>query len=247
MQARLLRDAEHDAVSSEKRLSCVNERDVSLESCTQDHLEEVPEPVLLTVQGGRMPGFVRGDLIRNGAALWRGADREYTHAFDGLAKLIKYSIDDDITFSTKFVKSQWFKAIAMDRRPVPPSVTVGGVSPPFSPLQNVWGLMTAKNLDNAPVNIHQLGGEGGPWAAISDPPIAMEFDPETLDTIRRLDSSYPNSIVSLGITPQLHTHTYTYTRRCACMGIAQTACLHICVHAYMPAYMHTHTHPSMQA
>jgi hypothetical protein len=58
--------------------------------------------------------------------------------------------------------------------------------------------MTSSAFDNAPVNIHQIGGKGGPWAAITDAPLAMEFDSQTLETKRRLDTSYPNSVVSLG-------------------------------------------------
>jgi len=165
----------------------------------EDRPEEVPVPVKLQVEGGAMPEYVRGSLIRNGPALWRGKDRAYEHAFDGLAKLSKYSINDTtITFSTKFIKSEWYKKIVTDKESLPPSVTVGKVRPPFSQLQNIMGLMTATALDNAPVNIHQIGGEGGPWAAVTDPPVAMEFDPITLESSgRRLELSY-NSIVSFG-------------------------------------------------
>ena len=162
-----------------------------------DRRTEVPRPVELNVEGKALPKYVRGDLIRNGPAVWQGADRAYEHAFDGLAKLLKFSISDgQITFATQFIKSNWYKTIVADELSVPASVTVGRVDPPFSVLQNVWGLLTASALDNAPVNVHQIGGEGGPWAAITDPPIAMCFDPKTLETKARLDTCYPNRIVS---------------------------------------------------
>ena len=180
---------------------------------------EVATPQDLVVEGTALPGYVRGDLIRNGPAVWQGADRAYEHAFDGLAKLLKFSLfDGRVSFSTRFVQSNWFKAVVANALPVPASVTVGRTDPPFSTLQNIWGLVTSSRFDNAPVNIHQVGGdgvEGGQWTAISDAPVAISFDPETLDTKARLDTSYPNSIVSAG---GVQLFTTAHPKRCPLTG-----------------------------
>jgi len=175
------------------------QRTTKFASWFQDRKGEVLQPVELSVEGKAPPKYVEGALVRNGPAVWKGADREYEHAFDGLAKLMRFAISNGrVSYSTKFLKSLWYQKVVVDKEPLPPSVTVGRVTPPFSLFENIKGLMTSSWFDNAPVNIHQIGGPSGPWAAITDAPLAMEFDPQTLETKGRLDTSYTNSVVSLG-------------------------------------------------
>jgi len=66
-----------------------------------DSLDEVVEPKHLAVTGS-IPDFVRGCLLRNGAAVFGAIEdrtsslprRRYDHVFDGLAKLYRYSFHD---------------------------------------------------------------------------------------------------------------------------------------------------------
>jgi hypothetical protein len=105
-----------------------------------DRKNEVLEPMELKIEGAPPPKYVNGALLRNGPAVWRAKDRAYGHAFDGLAKLMKFTISDGrVEFMTKFIKSLWYKKIVMEQEPLPPSVTVGRVEPPFSQLQNIQG------------------------------------------------------------------------------------------------------------
>jgi hypothetical protein len=57
-----------------------------------DVLEEVETPMKLRVQGKLPRALSSGTLIRNGPAVFGSLDsnkRRYTHAFDGLAKLMR--------------------------------------------------------------------------------------------------------------------------------------------------------------
>ena len=175
------------------------QRSARFASWFRDRKGEVLKPVELTVEGKAPPPYLEGALVRNGPAVWKGKDREYEHAFDGLAKLMRFAISEGrVSYSSKFLKSLWYQKVVVEEEPLPPSVTVGRVTPPFSQLENIKGLMTSSLFDNAPVNIHQFGGPSGPWAAITDAPLALEFDPQTLETKGRLDTAYTNSVVSLG-------------------------------------------------
>ena len=55
----------------------------------------------------------------------------YQHAFDGLAKLVSFEIGHDgVRFSTRFLRTDWYNK--MSAGAMPPSVTTGPVSPPWS-------------------------------------------------------------------------------------------------------------------
>ena len=156
--------------------------------------EEVSNRVCNIV--GELPSWLRGTLIRNGPGRWESGDgtRRYTHAFDGLAKLVSFDIcAEGVTFSTRFLRSDWFEK--SKNGAFPPSVTTGPVDPPWSATEGVAAALTGQAFDNTPVNLHRLGG-GDRWVAVTDAPPLMEFDPSTLETLGRIDSS-ANAIVGL--------------------------------------------------
>jgi len=156
--------------------------------------EEVSNRVCNIV--GELPSWLRGTLIRNGPGRWESGDgtRRYTHAFDGLAKLVSFDIGaEGVTFSTRFLRSDWFEK--SKNGAFPPSVTTGPVDPPWSATEGVAAALTGQAFDNTPVNLHRLGG-GDRWVAVTDAPPLMEFDPSTLETLGRIDSS-ANAIVGL--------------------------------------------------
>lgn len=156
----------------------------------EDSLIEVNDPINLKVIG-EIPNYLTGTLIKNGPGVFgslqeQGNDskqpQRYTHIFDGLAKLTRYEIkDQNIFFSTKFLRSNWYDKIVAKNGPLPPSVTTGPATPPFSALQNVQSMLTSAEFDNVPVNIAQIG-MGGPWVGVTDAPVVVEFNPKSLDT-----------------------------------------------------------------
>ena len=138
---------------------------------------------------GELPSWLRGRLVRNGPGKWQAADgsRSYTHAFDGLAKLVSFEVCDSIVkFSTRFLRTDVYKKTASGA--MPPSVTTGPVDPPWSAAEGVTAALTGPAFDNTPVNLHRLGG-GDRWVAVTDAPPLIEFDPVTLETIGRVDGT----------------------------------------------------------
>ncbi|EKX35508.1 hypothetical protein GUITHDRAFT_118319 [Guillardia theta CCMP2712] len=148
---------------------------------------------------GVFPSFLNGLLLRNGPAIWSGKGRSYTHAFDGLAKLTKFEVKEgEVWYSSRFVRSQWYKRMVEEEEDAPKAISVGPTDPPLNQLDKLLALFNSDSFDNAPVNVHQLGGQLGPWVAVTDAPLAMEFDRETLETRGRLDKRYVNSVCQLG-------------------------------------------------
>ena len=114
--------------------------------------------------------------------------RTYTHAFDGLAKLVSFQLGgESVLFSTRFLRSSWYEESA--KAAMPASVTTGPVKPVWSPAEGLLAALTGTAFDNTPVNIHRLGGAGGRWVAVTDAPPLIEFDPVTLETRGRIDTT----------------------------------------------------------
>ena len=139
---------------------------------------------------GTLPTWLSGRLVRNGPGKWEAADgsRTYTHAFDGLAKLVSFELGaEGVLFSTRFLRTSWYDKSSKGAMPV--SVTTGPVQPAWSPAEGLLAALTGTIFDNTPVNIHRLGGEGGRWVAVTDAPPLIEFDPVTLETRGRIDTT----------------------------------------------------------
>ena len=197
-----------------------------------DSMDEV-EGRTLKVEGGTLPSYLRGNLLRNGPGCFgeKGQEgqegeegRRYSHIFDGLAKLTSFVIGEhgELTFSSKFLKSGFYKTIVEEKKPIPPSVTTGPVVPPWTSIESVKAALTSSIFDNVPVNLHQLAGPNNNnnkydnddatspvsssslssssssrkdkdrkkrkkrWVGVTDAPVLVEFDPDTLETIGRL-------------------------------------------------------------
>ena len=137
---------------------------------------------------GSLPAWLRGRLIRNGPGRWKDtSSRSYTHAFDGLAKLVAFDISEDgVTFTTRFLRTDWYGKVTSGG--MPPSVTSGPVTPPWSATEGISAALSRPAFDNAPMSVHRLGGSER-WVAVTDTPPLIEFDPMTLETLGRVDTS----------------------------------------------------------
>jgi len=166
----------------------------SLVPLFSDSLEECAERPLEVI--GAMPSWLDGTLIRNGPACFGTSTREYCHLFDGLSKLTSYRIRDGrASFTAQFLKSEWWKSMVVNDK-LPPSVTTGPVNPPFTFFERIRSVLSSSAFDNVPVNVHQLGGAGGPWVATTDAPVMVQFNPVDLATVGRV--SFKDSISSTG-------------------------------------------------
>ena len=189
---------------TKKFLHVSNEiNDVGFNDLFEDDLIEINDPLILKFEDGHtIPNWLRGSLLRNGPAVFGSLNKDkkqYTHIFDGLAKLSRFTFGDnvgEIQFQNSFIKSSWYEKIVKNNNDVPPSVTTGPVVPSFSLIDNIYSALTSSSLfDNVPVNIHKIGTKG-PIVATTDAPIQVAFNPDTLETIGKI--SYKNSITYPG-------------------------------------------------
>ena len=158
---------------------------------TSDSLTEIPHPGNKLKVIGSIPSYVKGSYIKNGPGAFSTADgsRRYTHAFDGLAKLQKFDIDNgnQVTFTTRFIDSRLKQAMLSAENPrMPAHLSVGPVEPPF-PLQDVLfnTLFNTLSYDNTCVNVEELSSSGI-FCAVTDAAIRNEIDLATLETVRRI-------------------------------------------------------------
>lgn len=179
----------------ENKASAAVLTDTEIEQALHMIFSDSPEEVedrMLEVEG-KFPEWLQfGTLLRNGPGLFGTKERRYSHVFDGLAKLTRYSLVEKdgkqmIQFSAKFLRSSMYRGV-VEQNKVPPSVTTGPVTPAWSTTEGIWAAVNSKAFDNVPVNLHQLGGKkGGKWVGVTDAPVIVEFDPDTLSTKGRLE------------------------------------------------------------
>ncbi|XVH31614.1 carotenoid oxygenase family protein [Haloferacaceae archaeon DSL9] len=131
---------------------------------------------------GTIPGWLSGTLLRNGPALFEVGESSLNHWFDGLAMLRRYSIGDGaVTASTAFLRSEEYEhvrdhgSLATDQF---------GTTAPTSFAESIRNLVDPTLTDNASVSVDRIGGR---YAAITETPRAVGFDPETLETHETFD------------------------------------------------------------
>jgi len=164
-----------------------------IEWMEKDCLDEIDFPGrLLTVQG-RIPQYVVGTYVKNGPGAFKTktGKRRYTHAFDGLAKLIKFTFYETesgtigVSFMTKFLDSLVRKC-SLDLDWMLPSVTTGPVAPPWTPLEGLLAsFLSVPLFDNTPVNVERISSSST-FAAVTDAPVTMSFDIHTLETLGKV-------------------------------------------------------------
>jgi carotenoid cleavage dioxygenase-like enzyme len=158
--------------------------DINFDKWVQDAPEEVTSPILLNVEGS-IPSYVKGSLIRNGAAQWGTQEERYAHAFDGFAKLTKYHIQDGtVRFSSKFVDSKWRRKAIEDSTLLQGLTTGPRMNSNLTDTLHVdllQAIVNSISYDNVPVNVWNFKDK---LYAITDAPARAWIDSNTLDTIQ---------------------------------------------------------------
>jgi beta,beta-carotene 9',10'-dioxygenase len=126
---------------------------------------------------GELPQWLAGSLLRTGPARWDLGKQTVNHWFDGLAMLHRFTIDSGrVSYANRFLRSKAFAA-AKDGR-------VGyrefATDPCRSAFQRVVSLFEPGFTDNANVNVARIMGK---WVALTETPMAVTFDPDTLETL----------------------------------------------------------------
>lgn len=136
---------------------------------------------MLLVQG-TLPPWLRGTLFRNGPGRFEVGGRSYNHWFDGLAMLHAFAVDEgSVSYSNRFLRSRsWSEAAESGRIRRAEFAT----DPCLSLFGRVMATFRPPVTDNANIHVARLG-EG--FAALTETPLPVRFDPRTLETLGVVD------------------------------------------------------------
>jgi len=171
---------------------------------------------------GDLPGWLTGRYVGNGPGQFEVGDRTLGHWFDPLAMVRGFDIDDGVVYTNRFVRGRDFAFARENGR-------VRTQFPGTPPDQPVWTrlrqALTGVFPDNPVIGVARIGGE---LAAITESPVALTLDPETLATTGRIDLTarldadltlghphydpWRECLVNLGVSYGRET-TYTLFRR----------------------------------
>ena len=127
---------------------------------------------------GEIPAWLTGSLLRNGPAQWDLQSGSVNHWFDGMAMLHRFGFSEgNVSYRNKLLRGKAATAYERDGKLAyrefasdPCKKTFGRVMSLFDP-----GI-----TDNGAVNISRVAGK---WVAMTESPMAVEFDPETLESL----------------------------------------------------------------
>ena len=127
---------------------------------------------------GTIPEWLTGTLLRNGPAKFEVGERPLRHWFDGLAMLHRFSFAGGrVSYANRFLRTDAYRAAErgphllqrVRHRPLPLDLQARGDDVPARGL-----------TDNCNVNLARLGDE---YIAMTETPLPVAFDPETLETL----------------------------------------------------------------
>ncbi len=158
--------------------------------------------VALDVEGA-FPDWLDGTFISNGPGQFEVGDTDLGHWFDALAMLRGVRFDDgSVRYTNRFVRSEDFRAARDEgrvRRALP------GTPADASALRRIYRTLTGAFQDNPSIGVVRLDGS---LYAVTESPIGIEIDPETLETIGRRDlTAGLDADITLG-----HTHVENGTQ-----------------------------------
>lgn len=134
---------------------------------------------------GEIPEWLTGSLLRNGPARWDLASGTVNHWFDGMAMLHRFAFSGGtVSYANKLLRG---RAATAHEATGKLAYREFASDPCRSTFGRFMSLFSPNITDNAAVNITKIGEE---WLAITETPMAIEFDPRTLDTlgVRRVAS-----------------------------------------------------------
>ena len=127
---------------------------------------------------GELPEWLQGSLLRTGPAKWDAGERTVRHWFDGMAMLHRFAFDDgEATYQSRFLESNAYRA-ARDKGRI--TYSEFATDPCRSIFGRAFAAFSPKLSDNANVNLTKLGER---FIAMTETPIPVEFDAETLETV----------------------------------------------------------------
>jgi carotenoid cleavage dioxygenase-like enzyme len=127
---------------------------------------------------GELPGWLSGDLIRNGPAKFEAGTHQFRHWFDGQAMLHRFAFAaGDVHYTNKFLDTPGMRTAREGRLEYGEFAT----DPCRSIFQRYFTVLRRPAFSGNP-NVNVTPMNGG-LAAATEVPMAVRFDPETLATL----------------------------------------------------------------
>ena len=126
---------------------------------------------------GSIPDWLAGTLIRNGPAKYEVGERRFRHWFDGLAMLHRFSFaGGEVSYANRFLRTNAYREAEQGRI----SYREFATDPCRSIFKRAATMFRPNLTDNCNVNLARLGDE---YIAMTETPLPVAFDPETLDAL----------------------------------------------------------------
>jgi beta,beta-carotene 9',10'-dioxygenase len=130
---------------------------------------------------GALPAWLSGALVRVTPAKLEVGERRLDHWFDGIAMLNRFGIGDGrVSYKSRFVDSVAYR----DAREGEWRHGGFATDPCRSLFKRVQSIFSPDATDNPNVNLARIGDR---YIAMTETPMPIAFDPETLDTIGHLE------------------------------------------------------------
>jgi len=170
---------------------------------------------------GAMPQWLSGTLIRNGPAQFEVGTDTYNHWFDGLAMLHAFQVaDGEVSYRNRFLESR-SRSEALEHGQI--SRAEFATDPCRSIFRRVMSIFRPRLTDNACINIAKLAGD---WVAMTETPLPVAFDPDTLDTAGVTDFADDLDVQTMTAHPHIHPDTGQMTTYGASFG--RSCRYHVC-------------------
>jgi carotenoid cleavage dioxygenase-like enzyme len=126
---------------------------------------------------GELPGWLTGSLLRNGPALFEDRERSVNHWFDGQAMLHRFTLAGGrVAYANRFLNTRAYEAARSGKLAFSEFAT----DPCRSIFKRLMTVFDPQVTDNTAVSLTKLGEK---HYAMTEAPISVQFDPETLETL----------------------------------------------------------------
>jgi carotenoid cleavage dioxygenase-like enzyme len=125
---------------------------------------------------GSLPEWLAGSLVRTGPALFEAGEQSFSHWFDGQAMLHRFGFNGGkVSYASRFLRTEAYEAV----RGGEIAYSEFATDPCRSLFKRAMTMFNPKLSDNCNVNVGRVGER---FIAMTETPIPVEFDAETLAT-----------------------------------------------------------------
>ena len=129
---------------------------------------------------GEIPAWLTGSLVRVTPARWDAGDKTLAHWFDGLAMLHSFGIEDgQVSYANRWLRSRQYESVERDGKMAYSEFATDPCRSIFKRVTTLFDPAQALT-DNGVVNVARLGDQ---YLALTETPLPVEFDPDTLETL----------------------------------------------------------------